>query len=381
MKSRICELLGIEFPLIAFTHCRDVVVEVTKAGGMGVMGIASMPAEQLEIELSWIDDHIDGLPYGVDTLIPNAMLTRDSQPTLEQVLGMVPEEHKRFASQILEDHDIDTSDINDEARLAHAGFGNNLRPEGAKDVVDVAFSHPIRLIANALGVPPDWLLKMGKERGVPVAALIGAKQHAINQVKAGVDILVVSGTEGGGHCGTVSSMVLIPEIYEAIQEYGDVPILAAGGIMTGKQMAAAMAMGADGVWTGSVWLTTTEAETSEVMKQKFIEASSSQTVRSRSRTGKHARQLASPWTEAWESEGSPDPLPMPLQPIVAGPALAKVRKLAEIGHEGAIEVETYFVGQGVGLVDKIQSTRNVVYGFKEDFVKAYGRLSDFLEDS
>ena len=381
MKSRICKMLGIEFPLIAFTHCRDVVVEVAKAGGMGVMGIAGMPAEQLEIELSWIDDNIDGLPYGVDVLIPNAMVTRDSQPTPEQVLAMVPQEHKRFASQILEDHDIDTSDINDERRLQSTGFGDNLRPEGAKKVVNVAFSHPIRLIANALGVPPDWLLQMGKERGVPVAALVGAKQHAINQVKAGVDILVVSGTEGGGHCGSVSSMVLIPEIYEAIQEYGDVPILAAGGIMTGKQMAAAMAMGADGAWTGSIWLTTTEAETSEVMKQKFIEASSSQTVRSRSRTGKHARQLSSAWTEAWESEGSPEPLPMPLQTIVSEPALSKVRKLGEIGHEGAIEVETYFVGQGVGLVDKIQSTRNVVYGFQQDFVKAYGRLSDFLEDS
>ena len=309
------------------------------------------------------------------------MVTRDSQPTPEQVLAMVPQEHKRFASQILEDHDIDTSDINDERRLQSTGFGDNLRPEGAKKVVNVAFSHPIRLIANALGVPPDWLLQMGKERGVPVAALVGAKQHAINQVKAGVDILVVSGTEGGGHCGSVSSMVLIPEIYEAIQEYGDVPILAAGGIMTGKQMAAAMAMGADGAWTGSIWLTTTEAETSEVMKQKFIEASSSQTVRSRSRTGKHARQLSSAWTEAWESEGSPEPLPMPLQTIVSEPALSKVRKLGEIGHEGAIEVETYFVGQGVGLVDKIQSTRNVVYGFQQDFVKAYGRLSDFLEDS
>ena len=373
-------MLGIEFPLVAFTHCRDVVVEVSKAGGFGVMGVAGMPKEQLEIELSWIDDHIDGMPYGVDVLIPNAMLTRDSQPTPEQVLAMVPQEHKDVASKVLEDHDIDSSDITDEERRKHLQFGDNLRPEGAKEVVEVAFNHPIKLIANALGVPPDWMLQMGKDAGVKVAALVGAKQHAINQVKAGVDILVVSGTEGGGHCGQVSSMVLIPEVHRAIQEYGDVPILAAGGIMTGQQMAAAMAMGADGAWTGSVWLPTIEAETSEVMKEKFVKASSSDTIRSRGRTGKHARQLVSPWTDAWEDPSNPEPLPMPLQTLVSEPAMRKVRSMAEIGHEGARTVETHYVGQGVGLVENIQSARNVVYGFKEDFVKAYGRLSDFLGD-
>ena len=378
MNNRICEMLGIEFPLVAFTHCRDVVVEVSKAGGFGVMGVAGMPAEQLEIELSWIDDHIDGKPYGVDVLIPNAMLTRDSQPTPEQVLAMVPQEHKDVAAKVLEDHDVDASDITDDVRRQHLQFGDNLRPEGAKDVVEVAFRHPIKLIANALGVPPDWMLQMGKDRGVYVAALIGAKQHAINQVKAGVDILVVSGTEGGGHCGQVSSMVLIPEVHRAIQEHGDVPLLAAGGIMTGSQMAGAMAMGADGVWTGSVWLPTIEAETSEVMKHKFVEASSSDTIRSRGRTGKHARQLVSPWTDAWEDPNNPEPLPMPLQTLVSEPAMRKVRAMAEIGHDGAREVETHYVGQGVGLVENIQSARNVVYSFKEDFVKAYGRLSDFL---
>ncbi len=378
MNNRICEMLGIEFPLVAFTHCRDVVVEVSKAGGFGVMGVAGMPKEQLEIELSWIDDHIDGMPYGVDVLIPNAMLTRDSQPTPEQVLAMVPQEHKDVASKVLEDHDIDSSDITDEERRKHLQFGDNLRPEGAREVVEVAFNHPIKLIANALGVPPDWMLHMGRDAGVKVAALVGAKQHAINQVKAGVDILVVSGTEGGGHCGQVSSMVLIPEVHRAIQEYGDVPILAAGGIMTGQQMAAAMAMGADGAWTGSVWLPTIEAETSEVMKEKFVNASSSDTIRSRGRTGKHARQLVSPWTDAWEDPNNPEPLPMPLQTLVSEPAMRKVRAMAEIGHEGARTVETHYVGQGVGLVENIQSARNVVYGFKEDFVKAYGRLSDFL---
>jgi NAD(P)H-dependent flavin oxidoreductase YrpB (nitropropane dioxygenase family) len=380
MKSKICSLLDIEFPLLAFTHCKDVVVEVSKAGGMGVLGAVGLSPEELDRQLGWIEERIEGRPFGVDVLIPNAMVGRDSQPPPEQVLAMVPQEHKRFADGILEEHHVDTSDIDDANRLQRVSFGDNMRPEGAQRLIDVAFSHPIALIANALGVPPDWMLARGKEQGVAVAALVGAKQHAIRQVQAGVDVLVVSGTEGGGHCGSVSTMVLVPEIYEAIQPYGDVPILAAGGIVTGRQMAAAMAMGADGAWTGSVWLTTTEAETNPVVKEKMLAASSSETVRSRSRTGKHSRQLQSPWTDAWEGPGAPEPLPMPLQTLVSEPALEKVDKLAEGGHDGARELATYFVGQGVGLMNASQSARNVVYQFQEDFVKAYGRLEDCLSE-
>lgn len=385
MKSPICDLLGIEFPLVAFSHCRDVVAAVSKAGGMGVLGAAGMSPEMLEEELRWIDDNIDGMPYGVDVLIPTTMVGRDSQPKPEDVLAMIPPQHKQFANQVLEEHGVSTADLDDEARIQRMGFGDNMRPEGSRRLVDVAFSHPIKLIANALGVPPDWMLEMGKERGVAVAALVGAREHAVKQVKAGVDILVVSGTEGGGHCGNVSTMVLVPEVWQAVQDlrregYPDVPILGAGGIATGRQMAAVMAMGAAGAWTGSVWLTTTEAETSEVVKRKMVEASSSQTVRSRSRTGKFSRQLRSPWTDAWEAEGSPDPLPMPLQSLISEPALGKVRKLSEGGHAGAQDLDTYFVGQGVGLMNSSQSTANVVYSFKEDFVRAVGRLDASLDE-
>jgi len=255
------------------------------------------------------------------------------------------------------------------------GFGENLSLAGATAHLEVAFSHPIKLIANALGVPPQPMLEMGKQHGVVVAALVGAKSHAINQVQAGVDVLVVAGTEAGGHCGAVSTMVLVPEIHEAIQDHGDIPILAAGGIVTGRQMAACMAMGAAGVWTGSVWLTTTEAETTPVVKEKMLAASSSDTVRSRSRTGKHSRQLRSPWTDAWEQPEAPDPLAMPLQSLISEPPLAKVDKLAEGGHQGAQDLATYWVGQGVGLMNTSQSVRNVVYGFKEDFITAYERLA------
>lgn len=379
MKSKICEILDIEFPLVAFTHCRDVVVAVSKAGGCGVLGAVGMTPPILEQELNWIDEHIDGKPYGVDVLIPNKMIGKDEKFDPEKLVGMIPQEYADFRADVLENHDIPSPELRI-IDTGGSGFAANTQSDGAKALLEVAFNHPIKLIANALGVPPDWMLQMGKDNDVKVAALLGTAQHAINQVKAGVDILVVSGTEAGGHCGSVSTMVLIPEVYEAIQPYGDVPILAAGGIVTGKQMAAAMTMGASGAWCGSVWLTTVESEVHPVIKEKMIAASSSQTVRSRSRTGKHSRQLVSPWTEAWESDKAPDPLPMPLQPMVAEPALAKVNKLAEGGHDGAKDLSTYWVGQGVGLMNQSISASDVVMEFKEDFLEAYERLDGFLQE-
>ena len=385
MKSPICEMLKIEFPMVAFSHCRDVVVAVSKAGGMGVLGAVGHTPEMLEQDLKWIDDHIDGMPYGVDLLVPNTFEGKGSNLTSEDLRNMIPQEYREFRADVLKGYDIDGESLRggEDARnieLKSSTFGTNLKQEGAQKLLEVAFSHPIKLIANALGVPPKWMLDMGKENNVKVAALLGAKEHAIKQVQAGVDILVVSGTEGGGHCGSVSTMVLVPEVKRAIKEYGEVPILAAGGIATGEQMAGVMAMGADGVWCASVFLTTTEAETSETVKEKMVNASSSQTVRSKSRTGKHSRQLKSAWTDAWEAKGAPEPLPMPLQTMVGEPALAIISKQAEIGHEGAKELETYWVGQGIGLVSETISAGQTVQKFKEEFIEGYERMTSLFDE-
>ena len=336
-----------------------------------------MSPEQLEKELKWIDEHIDGKPYGVDVLIPNKMVGKDEKFDADKLVKMIPQEYADFRTDVLANHGIDAPELR-KIDAAGSGFAANTQSDGAKALLDVAFKHPIKIIANALGVPPDWMIQMGKDNDCKVAALLGTAEHAINQVKAGVDILVVSGTEAGGHCGSVSTMVLIPEVHQAIQPYGDVPILAAGGIVTGKQMAAAMAMGASGAWCGSVWLTTIESEVDPIVKEKMVAANSSQTVRSRSRTGKHSRQLVTPWTQAWEAESAPEPLPMPLQPMVAEPALQKVNKLAAGGHDGAKELATYWVGQGVGLMNQSISASDVVQEFKEDFINAYERLNNFV---
>ena len=252
MKSQICKILDIEFPLVAFSHCRDVVAAVSKAGGMGVLGAVGLSPEKLEIELNWIDENIDGKPYGVDVLVPNSYVGKGENLTTDDLRAMIPQEHREFRADILEQHDINAADLrgNDASEKIEQSSNQVLGAglDGAKEVLEVAFSHPIKLVANALGVPPKWMLDMGKQNNVPVAALVGAKQHAVKQAEAGVDIIVVSGTEGGGHCGSVSTMVLVPEVRRALKSYGDVPILAAGGICTGEQMAGVMAMGADGVW-------------------------------------------------------------------------------------------------------------------------------------
>ncbi|MCY4012875.1 MAG: nitronate monooxygenase family protein [Gammaproteobacteria bacterium] len=378
MQSPICDMLGCEFPLVAFSHCRDVVAAVSNAGGFGVLGAVGHSPETLDVELSWIDDHVNGKPYGIDLLVPTSMDSKSEALAADELERRIPPQHKQYVLNLLAQYNIPTDDLYRET--PRGGVGDNMREKGASIVLDAAFAHPIKLVANALGVPPTFMLERGKREGVPVAALCGAREHAIKHAEAGVDILVVSGTEAGGHCGEVSTMVLIPEVLQSIEPYGEIPVLAAGGIATGRQMAAVMAMGAHGAWTGSVWLTTAEAETAPAVKEKFLAASSRQTVRSRSRTGKYTRQLRSPWTDAWHADEAPDPLPMPLQQLISEPALGKIARLAETGHPGAKQLTTYFVGQAVGLMNQVQSARQVVYDFMEDFLEATERLNAFVDD-
>ncbi len=378
MKSAICDKLGIEFPLFAFSHCRDVVAAVTNAGGMGVLGATGHTPETLDIELNWIDEQVQGKPYGVDLLIPNKMESKDAPISAAELEARVPPEHRQYIDDLLAKNGLDTSDLWSQG--VGDDYGNNLRVSGASEVMDTAFRHPIKLIVNALGVPPEAMFSRARANGALVGALTGAKEHAVKHAEAGVDILVVAGTEAGGHCGEVSTMVLVPEVLDTIASYPDMFALAAGGIATGRQMAACMAMGAAGVWTGSVWLTTAEAETTPTVKEKMLKAHSRNTVRSRSRTGKPTRQLQSAWTDAWSAPGAPDPLPMPLQGLLSRPAMEKIDKLAEGGHDGAKALATYYVGQAVGLMNAEQSARSVVYDFMQDYADAVERLSGTLEE-
>jgi NAD(P)H-dependent flavin oxidoreductase YrpB (nitropropane dioxygenase family) len=377
MKSKICDMLGIEFPLFAFSHCRDVVAAVSRAGGFGVLGATGHTPASVHTELKWIDEHVGGKPYGIDILVPENMATAGEKGvTYNSLKTRIPQAHRDFAHDLLASAGVEelTIEVSDDRPQP-------FDPETALRTLEAAFEHPIKLIANALGVPPPQMIEMGKAHGVPVAALVGAKEHAIRQVNAGVDILVVQGTEAGGHCGEVTTMVLVPEVLQAVRKIRDVPVLAAGGIMNGRQMAACMAMGAAGVWTGSVWLATVESETSEIFRQKMIEASSRDAVRVKTRTGKPARQLRSAWTEAWErSPNSPGALPMPLMSLISEGALRSVNRAAEAGNPKARDMVTYFVGQGVGLIESVRSAGQVVQEFKEEFLEAIEDMNALIED-
>ena len=376
-------MLGIEFPLVAFSHCRNVVAAVSRAGGFGVLGATAFAPDELEHELKWIDENIGGKPYGIDVLIPENMAGKsEKNVTMGSLAERIPQQHRDFVRELLLKYDVEPpqSRVVESRERDERPVRLNLHEDVVLKLLEVSFRHPIKLIANALGVPPQSMLDLGRKHGVPVAALIGAKEHAIRQVKAGVDIIIAEGWEAGGHCSEVSTLVLIPDVLRAIKPIRNVPVLAAGGIATGRQMAACMALGAAGAWTGSVWLTTAESDVSEIIRDKMLAATSRDTVRSKCRTGKFSRQLRSAWTDAWEGPDSPGPLPMPFQTILSEPALRAALRAAERGNEKARELVTYWVGQCVGLTDGVKSSRTVVTDFMQEFAEAIDEMQGMTEE-
>ncbi|MCH2172044.1 nitronate monooxygenase family protein [Myxococcota bacterium] len=369
MNTKLAEELGLEFPIFAFTHCRDVAAGVSKAGGLGVLGVAGHSLEHLRMELEWIEKEVGDKPYGVDLLLPTRYVGSDQGGfSSEQLDERIPDAHRSFVDALLEQHEVPSLPEGVTVpREFQVGY------EQQRDMIELVFEHRISLIASALGPPPPWMIEMGRERGVKVAALAGTVEHARRHVEAGVDIVVAQGYEAGGHTGQVASMVLVPEVVDAV---APVPVLAAGGIGNGRQVTAALALGAQGVWTGSVWLTTEEAETHPVVKEKFLKATSSDTIRSRSLTGKPARQLRSAWTDAWEDPSNPDPLPMPLQPRLVGAAQLRISRAAH-KSAGAAQLSNYFVGQIVGNLNHVKSVRTVMEEFAQEYADTMARLDDW----
>ncbi|MEQ8719120.1 MAG: nitronate monooxygenase family protein [Acidimicrobiales bacterium] len=368
MKNQLCEQLGIEFPIFAFTHCRDVAAAVSRAGGLGVLGIATHTPDQLEIELDWLDDAVGDAPYGVDILLPTGASDADDA---DDVRKQIPDAHRHFVEDLLERYGVPP--LKDAAREVQTAVGED-RSVG---LIEQALAHKPRLVASALGPPPPRLIEAAHANGAHVAALVGTTTHAERQQAAGVDIIVAQGYEAGGHTGQIASMVLVPEVVDAV---APLPVLAAGGIASGRQMAAAMALGAQGVWTGSVWLTTQEAETHPVVKQKFLAATSSDTVRTRSITGKPARHIKSAWTEAWDDPSALDTLPMPLQWILIHEAYEQIERSAAT-QPGAGELITYPVGQVVGSLTQVKAARQVVFEMVEEYIAAASTLASTLDET
>ena len=371
MHTEICDRYGIEFPIFAFSHCRDVVAAVSRAGGFGVLGALAFGADQLEVELDWIDEHVGDRPYGVDLVMPAAAIQSgedDRELGIKKVEAMISDAHWSYVAEILAEHDVPPLPADFDATPVAAGLEVG---ERFPRQVEVALQRDnVRMLVNALGPPPEYAIDAAHAHGVDVGALTGSIRHAEKNLERGVDVIIAQGTEAGGHCGEISTMVLIPEVVDAVA--GRAPVLAAGGIGSGRQVAAALALGADGAWTGSIWLTTAESDTAAVVVENLLAATSRDTVRSRAMTGKPARQLRTAWTEAWENAESPGTLPMPLQGVLYSNAARRITRAQRAELSGSP------VGQIVGQMNRVRPAKDVVYDLVEECIIATERLEHLM---
>ncbi len=363
MRTTLCTLLDIEHPIAGFSPSEHVAAAISRAGGLGVLGCVRFndPAE-LDAVLDWMDANTGGRPYGVDVVMPAQVPTEGAAIDLR---GLIPAGHKEFVADTLLKLGVPPLPAGAPVGDGVLGWLHSV----ARQQVEVALAHPARLIANALGPPPPDVISRAHERGMLVAALAGKAAHARSHVESGVDIVVAQGYEAGGHTGEIASMVLVPEIADAVG--ADVPVLAAGGIGCGRQIAAALALGAVGVWMGSAWLTTREyAQTAAApaLQAALLAATSSDTVRSRIYSGKPARLLRNRWTQAWTQPGAPEPLPMPLQNLLVSEAHQRLMR------SGQPDVVPMPVGQIVGRMNEVRPVAEVVSALLRETDEALTRL-------
>ncbi|TDC87906.1 nitronate monooxygenase [Saccharopolyspora aridisoli] len=365
MRTPLCDTLGIEHPIVAFTPSEHVAAAVSKAGGLGVLGCVRFnDPDELDRVLDWMDQNSGGKPYGVDVVMPAKVPTEGTQVDLD---SLIPPEHREFVNRTLDELGVPELPEEEQERGGVLGWLHSV----ARSHVDVALRHPISLIANALGSPPVDIIEQAHSHDVLVAALAGKAEHAQRHVDNGVDIVVAQGHEAGGHTGEIATMVLVPEIVDAIG--GRAPVLAAGGIGTGRQIAAALALGASGAWMGSYWLTTAEygmTMRDSVTQEALLAANSSDTVRSRIYTGKPARLLKTKWTEAWAAPHAPQPLPMPLQNILVSDAHQRMMRASD---PQAVSMP---VGQIVGRMNEIRPVAEVFNDLLREVEETFTRLDE-----
>jgi len=365
MTSHFADLFEqLEHPIFGFTPSEHVAAAISRAGGLGVLGCVRFndPAEMDEV-LTWMDAHTDGRPYGVDVVMPAKV---PAEGTASDLARLIPEGRREFVEQTLTRLGVPPLPAS-ETDDAVLGWLHSV----ARKHVEVALSHPARLIANALGSPPEDVIQAAHERGMLVAALAGKAAHARSHVDSGVDIIVAQGYEAGGHTGEITTMVLVPEVVDAVGP--DVPVLAAGGIGSGRQVAAALALGAAGAWMGSLWLGTEENvrfTSAPALGDALVAATSSDTVRARIYSGKPARLLKNKWTQAWAAPGAPDPLPMPLQNLLVSDAH---RRLMASGDPGVLPMPA---GQIVGRITEVRPVADVMADLVRETDEVLRRLGN-----
>jgi NAD(P)H-dependent flavin oxidoreductase YrpB (nitropropane dioxygenase family) len=331
IQTRLSRKLGMAHPIFGFTHSSAVVVAICKSGGFGVLGATRHTPEEIEHELAWIRQQIGSRPFGVNLVLPSGMPETNDRGAIE---AQLPQAHKDFVKSIYEKFGVPkATKAGERSRFVRS-------EEVAARQLEAVLRSNVNLLACGIGSPID-VIERAKAAGKLVLALVGSPKHAKSALTKPIDILVAQGYDAGAHTGTIGTFSLVPQIVDIA---GDVPVLAAGGVATGRHINAALAMGAQGVWIGTAWLTSEEHEMSDLLRDKLLAAGSDDAVISRADSGKTLRQIRTAWSEEWAAPDAPKPLKMPYQDILVGDLLGAIDEHAvqPLIHSPAGQSIAYF---------------------------------------
>jgi NAD(P)H-dependent flavin oxidoreductase YrpB (nitropropane dioxygenase family) len=353
LKTKLCDLLGVEYPIVAFTHCKDVAVAVINAGGFAVLGVGHTSPDEIGASIQWIRDRIGGKSFGIDIVLP---ASSSVETTMPELMAKIPDEHRQFAEHIKKKFDIPDPKG---SVMMHEWSGLSLKMARAK--LDVLLDERVPVLATGLG-SPAFILGTAHERGMKVIGLVGKTRQAKRQLEAGVDAIVAQGYDAAGHTGATGTFSIVPDV---VSIAGDTPIIAAGGVTTGRHLAAALCLGAAGVWTGTLWLASRESDTDMIIKERLMASTAEDTSRSTYISGMTMRTLECPWTEEWASPEAPEPLPAPYQMLLSADYIQ-----ASNDHKRA-DLMTEAAGQGVGFVTSMKPARQIVYDLVEEALETF----------
>jgi NAD(P)H-dependent flavin oxidoreductase YrpB (nitropropane dioxygenase family) len=357
LRTKLCDMLGIEFPIVAFTHCKDVAVAVINSGGFAVLGEAMHTPEEIAADIQWIRDRVDGKPFGIDLVLPASSPPAGS---IGDLVAKIPESHRKFAQYIKEKYNV--PDPKGPIDLHQWG---GLNQEMARSQLDVLLDERVPVIASGLG-SPAFILDRAHERGIKVFGLVGKTRQAVRQLEAGVDVIIAQGYDAAGHTGAMGTFSIVPEV---VSIAGDTPIIAAGGVTTGRHLAAALCLGASGVWTGTLWLASRESDVDMIIKERLLAATADDTNYSNCISGMTMRVLGCPWTEEWSKPEAPPPLAPPYQMLLSSDYIqgANDNRREDLMTEAA--------GQGVGFVTTMKPARQIVFDMVEEALDALESLT------
>ena len=357
LHTKLCDSLGIEYPIIAFTHCKDVVAAVINAGGFAVMGETHHTPEEIEADIKWIREKVGDKPFGIDLVFPASVPPMGS---IEELVSKIPTEQREFTEDIKKRYEL--PEPKNKPELYELGW---MTQDVPRKQLEVVLDEKVAVLASGLG-SPAFILEAAHARGMQVWGLIGKPRQAKRELEAGVDAIIAQGSDAGGHTGTIGTFSIVPEV---VAMAGDKPVIAAGGITTGRHLAGAIALGAAGVWTGTLWLACRESDRDMVIKEMIINAKVDDAWYSDCVSGFTMRTLRSKWHEEWARPDAPRAAPAPYQLLL----FAEIKQSAvDWGIESFM---TEAAGQGVGFIDSMKPARQIVFEMVDEAIAVFEEIT------